>query len=75
MFKDQQFERQYHNANTLQSALLLAQPSSADAQRYLTLLAIGNGQFDFEDANLNGMVNVTTQPFEAWLRSAWAAFL
>ena len=54
---------------------MLAQPSSGDAQRYLTLLAIGNGQFDFEDANLNGMVNVTTQPFHEWLRSAWAAFL
>ena len=55
---------------------MLAQTSpNGEELRYLTLLAIGNGQFDFEDANLNGMVNVTPQPFQAWLRSAWATFL
>ncbi|MCJ1306775.1 hypothetical protein MMC25_000418 [Agyrium rufum] len=68
------FERAYHNTATLNSAMLFAQTSAnvKDQLRYLTLLAIGNGEFDFDDANLNGMVSVVPTPFQEWLQLAWA---
>ncbi|MCJ1474384.1 hypothetical protein MMC13_003042 [Lambiella insularis] len=67
------FERAEHNMDTLKDLLTLAKSShdEQEAVRVHMLIATVQGRFDFDDANLNSMVNVTPVRFEDWLRRTW----
>ena len=71
------FERAEHNADTLQSAFMLARYSQdrAEMVRVQMLIATGQGRFDVEDTNLNVVVDVSPISFQDWLRTAWEGHL
>jgi len=77
LFRRSTFERAEHSSDTLQSALTLAR-TSQDRDKEISvrmLIATGEGQFDFDKTNLNGMVNITPVHFGQWLQSTWAGQL
>ncbi|MCJ1394878.1 hypothetical protein MMC18_007758 [Xylographa bjoerkii] len=71
------FERAQHNADTLRDRLTLALSSHNEHEviRVRLLIATGEGRFDFDDANLNGLVDFTPIRFQDWLPTVWAAEL
>ncbi|MCJ1295050.1 hypothetical protein MMC34_006611 [Xylographa carneopallida] len=77
MMRGADFERAQHNAATLRDRLTLARSShnEQEAVRVHLLIATGEGRFDFEDANLNGLVDFTPVRFQDWLRIVWAGRL
>ena len=77
MVSDADFERAIHSLGTLQSSLMLARASrnKQEENRVYWLMATGEGRFDFDDHNLNAMVDITPIPFEMWLHKVWAGRL
>ncbi|MCJ1402279.1 hypothetical protein MMC11_005499 [Xylographa trunciseda] len=71
------FERVQHNTATLRDRLALARSSHNEQEinRVHLLIATSEGRFDFEDANLNGMIDFTPIRFQDWLPTAWAGEL
>ncbi|MCJ1419963.1 hypothetical protein MMC32_006319 [Xylographa parallela] len=71
------FERAQHNAGTLRDRLTLARSSHNEQEtiRVHLLIATGEGRFDFDDANLNGLVDFTPIRFQDWLHTVWAGEL
>jgi len=59
----------------MQDALIYAQASGDQVEqlRVHTLVATASGRYDFANANLNNMVDVTPTRFGQWLRAAWGA--
>ncbi|KAI4149714.1 MAG: hypothetical protein LQ340_004487 [Diploschistes diacapsis] len=72
--RDFQFERADHTNGSLESQLHLESSSAIPhaRTRVETLMATGEGAFDFTDYNFNRMVNITPTPFAEWLELAWA---
>ncbi|KAI4249442.1 MAG: hypothetical protein LQ352_005647 [Teloschistes flavicans] len=68
------FEKNQYNSQSMQSELALAQASQAIQQqlRVISMMATANGRFDFANANLNTMVDVTPKRFQTWLQEVWA---
>ncbi|KAL8687281.1 MAG: hypothetical protein Q9218_006503 [Villophora microphyllina] len=68
------FEKAQYNSQSMQSELQLAQASGAIQQqlRVISLIATANGRFDYANANLNTMVDVTPKRFQTWLQEVWA---
>ena len=55
--------------------LARASRNKQEENRIHWLMATGAGRFDFDDPNLNAMVDVTPIPFQMWLQRAWAGRL
>ncbi|MCJ1287413.1 hypothetical protein MMC26_006762 [Xylographa opegraphella] len=71
------FERAQHNSATLSDRLTLARTSHNEQEttRVHLLMATGEGRFDFDDANLNSLVDFTPVRFQDWLHTVWAGDL
>ncbi|KAJ9266187.1 hypothetical protein DTO195F2_1302 [Paecilomyces variotii] len=69
-----QFHRVGHTVESLQHSLEYAKATGnmPEQWRLYQLLATAMGRYDFEEANLNTMVNVRPMNFRDWLCAVWS---
>lgn len=70
----QNFERAYYPPEALHDALTYAlfAPDVVEQLRLHTLIATAESRFDFDDPNLNALVNIQPVRFADWLRTQWS---
>lgn len=71
------FERTNHNYETLSASLHQARLSQEiqGQLRVISLIASGEGRYNFPDANFSELVGIVPIKFQDWLRTMWTGQL